>query len=136
AMAAFFFVLNSGGWRYGEGLASNEPLYIRGTTACLSAIIVMQIVNVLICRSGRQSVFSFGRLSNKLLLLGIALEIAIILVIVYAPWGNAIFQTAPISAAAWLLVIPFALAMLALEESRKWFVRLRIRPNRQTAQRK
>jgi magnesium-transporting ATPase (P-type) len=110
-----------------KAVASNEPLYIRATAACLSAIVVMQIVNVFICRSRRQSVFSFGLLSNKLLLLGVTLEIAIILLIDYTPWGNAIFQTAAIPLAAWLFVVPFALAMLALEEFRKWFVRVRIR---------
>jgi magnesium-transporting ATPase (P-type) len=46
AMAAFFFVLLGGGWHYGDALAANDPLYQQATTACLSAIIVMQIVNV------------------------------------------------------------------------------------------
>jgi magnesium-transporting ATPase (P-type) len=128
ALAAFFFVLNSGGWQYGQALSFKQPLYLRATTACLSAIIVMQIVNVFVCRSRRQSVFSFGLLSNKLLLLGVGLEIAIILLIDYTPWGNAIFQTAPIPVTVWLVMIPFAVAMLALEELRKWVVRTRIHP--------
>ena len=51
AMAAFFFVLHGGGWRYGQALAPSDPLYLRATTACFSAIIVMQIVNVFLCRS-------------------------------------------------------------------------------------
>ena len=128
ALAAFFFILYSGGWQYGQALSFKQPLYLRATTACLSAIIVMQIVNVFVCRSRRQSVFSFGLLSNKLLLLGVGLEIAIILLIDYTPWGNAIFQTAPIPVTVWLVVIPFAVAMLALEELRKWVVRTRIHP--------
>ena len=33
-------------------------LYLRATTACLSAIIVMQIVNVFLCRSSVRSVRS------------------------------------------------------------------------------
>jgi magnesium-transporting ATPase (P-type) len=129
ALAAFFFVLNSGGWQYGQALSSKQPLYLRATTACLSAIIVMQIVNVFICRSRRQSVFSFGLLSNKLLLLGVAVEVSIILLIDYTPWGNAVFQTAPIPVIVWLVVIPFAVAMLALEELHKWIVRTRIHPS-------
>ena len=58
AMAAFFFVLHAGGWRFGEELAPQDPLYLQATTACLSAIIVMQIVNVFLCRSASRSVFS------------------------------------------------------------------------------
>ncbi len=40
AMAAFFFVLHGGGWRYGQALAMSDPLYLRATTACFSAIVV------------------------------------------------------------------------------------------------
>ena len=45
------------------------------------------------------------------------------LVIAYTPVGNAIFATAPIDAGAWLFIVPFAAAMLAGEELRKWIVR-------------
>ena len=44
AMVAFFFVLREAGWRDGQPIAANDPLYIRATTACLSAIVVLQIV--------------------------------------------------------------------------------------------
>ena len=124
-MAAFFFVLNVGGWHTGQALASNYPLYRAATTACLSAIIVMQIVNVFICRSETRSAFSFGLSSNKLILLGLTIEIALVITIGYTSWGNAIFGTAPIPLTAWLFVVPFALAMLVLEELRKRAVRLR-----------
>lgn len=123
AMAAFFFVLRDGGWSHGRELAWNDPLYLQATTACLSAIIVMQVVNVFLCRSDHESVFSFGFFSNRFILWGIAAEIGLILLIDYTPWGNRIFGTAPISAAVWLFVIPFAVGMLALEEIRKRLIR-------------
>ena len=56
-MAAFFLVLVNGGWRHGDQFAWNDPLYLRATTACLSALIVMQIVNVFLCRSAVRSTF-------------------------------------------------------------------------------
>ena len=46
SMAAYFFVLHSGGWHWGESLEANDSLYLQATTACFSAIIVTQIVNV------------------------------------------------------------------------------------------
>jgi sodium/potassium-transporting ATPase subunit alpha len=85
----------------------------------------MQVVNVFICRSDRQSAFAQGFLSNKLILAGVAAEIALIATIVYTPWGNAIFGTAPIPVTTWLFILPFAIVMLVLEELRKWFVRSR-----------
>jgi sodium/potassium-transporting ATPase subunit alpha len=123
AMSIFFFVLHRGGWSYGQRLHATDPLYLQATTACLSAIIVMQVVNVFLCRSRRESAFAFNITSNPLLLVGVVVEIALILLIVYSPWGNAIFGTAPLPVIAWLSAIPFGIAMLLLEEARKWIVR-------------
>jgi magnesium-transporting ATPase (P-type) len=123
AMAAFFLVLRGGGWRYGQELARSDPLYLQATTACLAAIIVMQVINVFLCRSNRASALSFGLFSNRLVLFGIAIELALILAIVYTPAGQTLFGTAPIGTEVWLFVMPFALGMLMLEEARKWIAR-------------
>ena len=126
AMAAFFFVLNRAGWKYGENLVPQDPVYLQATTACLSTIIVMQIVNVFLCRSAARSVFSTGLLGNTLIILGVISEIAILLLINYTAWANSLLGTAPIGAAVWGVVIPFAAGMLILEETRKWLVRKRL----------
>ncbi len=123
AMAAFFYVLHNGGWHYGQTLAADDMLYLQATTACLSAIIVMQLMNVFICRHPTESVFRFAWFGNRLLLLGIASEIILILLIVYTPLGNHLFGTAPIGIDVWLYAIPFAFAMLALDELRKALLR-------------
>ncbi|MBI5213466.1 MAG: cation-transporting P-type ATPase [Nitrospirae bacterium] len=123
ALFGFFYVLNSGDWKWGEMLPSNNILYMQATTACLTAIIVTQIANVFACRSFRESVFSIGFFSNKLLFVGIAFEITLQLFIVYHPWGNAIFATSPIAAQMWLVLIPFAVLLFAAEEARKLIVR-------------
>jgi calcium-translocating P-type ATPase len=125
AMAAFFFVLGRGGWEYGQALAAGDPLYLEATTACLAAIVVMQVVNVFLCRDARESAFAFGLASNPLILAGIAAEIGLILAIVYTPWGNAAFGTAPLGSDAWLFAVPFAVGMLVLEEGRKLYLRRR-----------
>ena len=127
AMAAFFFVLGEGGWHYGEPLAPTAPLYLQATTACLAAIIVMQVVNVFLCRDPRESVFAAALKYNPLILLSIIIELALILAIVYSAPGNAVFGTAPVALDAWLFMLPFAAAMLVLEEGRKWWLRRRAR---------
>jgi magnesium-transporting ATPase (P-type) len=119
SMAAYFFVLHSGGWHWGESLEANDSLYLQATTACFSAIIVAQIVNVFLCKTPERSVFSGQFFDNRIILWGIALEIALVLVIDYTGWGNLIFGTAPIAPEVWLFVLPFALGMLLLEELRK-----------------
>jgi magnesium-transporting ATPase (P-type) len=123
AMATFFFVLYGSGWVYGQALAPSDPLYLQATTACLGAVVVMQIVNVFLCRSPTRSVWSIGLLGNPLILWGVLLEVALILLIVYTAWGNVIIGTAPISARVWLFIMPFAVGLLVLEELRKWLAR-------------
>ena len=123
AMAAFFFVLHRAGWRYGEVLSKSNPAYLEATTACLVAIVVAQVVNVFLCRHPRKSSLAFGILSNPLILFGIGVEMALILAIVYTRPGNWLFGTAPIGIAPWLFAAPFALAMWALEELRKAWLR-------------
>jgi calcium-translocating P-type ATPase len=133
AMAAFFFVLMQGGWVYGQDLPLHDLLYLRATTACLTAIVLIQGVNVFLCRSERRPAFAQGLLSNRLILLGIGVELVLLLLIAYTPWGNALFGTAPISWRAWLFVLPFAAGMLLLEEARKWLTRRRRRFDRPAA---
>jgi magnesium-transporting ATPase (P-type) len=126
-MAAFFFVLLGAGWQWGDPLSPGDRLYRQATTACLTAIVLMQVVNVHLCRSRQRSTLSRPPFDNPLITVGIVIEIALILVIDYTAAGNAVFGTAPIGAGVWLLVVPFAVAMLVLEEGRKTRVRWRAR---------
>jgi magnesium-transporting ATPase (P-type) len=127
AMAAFFFVLTGAGWNYGQSLATQDPVYLQATTACLSAIIVMQTVNVFLCRSDIRSAFSTGLLGNRLIIWGVTSEIALLLLIVYAPWGNSLLGTAAIGAEVWGFIMPFGAGMFVLEELRKALARKRMR---------
>jgi len=126
AMAAFFFVLDGAGWHYGQYLAAQDPVYRQATTACLSAIILMQIVNVFLCRSATRSVFSTGLFGNALIIFGVIAEFAVLLLVSYTPWGNDLLGTAPLGGKVWGFVMPFAAGMLILEELRKWLARRRL----------
>jgi magnesium-transporting ATPase (P-type) len=125
AMSAYLLVMLPGGWSLGQPLAPGSPLYRQATTACLVAIVIAQMVNVFLCRDERASLLRRRPLGNPLILVGLAFELALILLIVYTPPGNALIGTAPLPASAWLLTLPFAAAMLAAEEARKWLLRRR-----------
>ncbi len=119
----FFYVLYLGGWQWGEMLPGTSALYLQATTACLAGIIVTQVANVFACRSFTESVFSLGLFSNRLILFGIASEILIGSFIIYHPWGQRIFGTAPLASQIWLMLAPFAVGLLLAEETRKLVVR-------------
>ncbi len=125
-MAAFFFVLHASDWQYGTVLGLHDNLYLQATTACLSAIIAMQVVNVFLCRHPASSVFSRGHRRNRLIVYGIVFELLLLVLIDYTPWGNALFGTAPLGIEVWLFIIPFGIGMLLLEELRKALVRSQI----------
>ena len=122
-MFGFFFVLYGGGWSWGKILSPDNILYMQATTACLTAIIIAQIGNVFACRSPRESVFSIGIFSNRLIFIGIAFELALQFFIVYHPWGNRIFATQPIAMSTWLVLIPFAFLLFFADEARKAITR-------------
>ncbi|MCX7157074.1 MAG: cation-transporting P-type ATPase [Rhodocyclales bacterium] len=125
AMAVFFFVLNAVGWHYGVSLDRLDPPYLQATSACLATIVVMQMMNVILCRHPFKSSLSVGLFGNRYILLGLMAELGVILFIIYTPAGNWLFGTAPIGAEAWLLALAGAALMWVFEEGRKaWLRRL------------
>ena len=84
-----------------------------------------QIVNVFLCRHPRESALHFSPWQNPLLLLGVGVELALILLIVYTPLGNRIFGTQAFAPQVWPVIIGLALGFGVLEELRKYLVRLR-----------
>jgi len=123
AMATFFFVLHGFGWHYGETLALGDPRYLQATSACLMAIVLAQMVNLFVCRHPRLPVWHFSLLENRWLVAGLASEVGLMAAILYTPWGNSLFGTAPLALDVFLYALPFALFLGLAEETRKWFIR-------------
>ena len=102
----FFWVLHSGGWRYGEELAAADPLYRSATGLALATIMLMQIGNLVGRRSATRSGLDRGLLTNHLMLIGVALEILFSWGALYFPPLCAVLGTGPVSlqmyAMAWL----------------------------------
>lgn len=123
SMAGFFWFLSISGWQWGKYLSPHDPVYMQATTVCLTGIIVTQVANVMACRSRLLSVFSLPIKTNYIILLGIAIEITLLILIVYTSPGNIIVGTSPIPIKAWIFFIPFPLLLLGMEEIRKFIVR-------------
>ncbi len=123
SMIGYFFTLKISGWSYGQTMQPADPAYQAATTACLMGIMCMQIVNSSMCRSERKSIFSMGLFTNRMLTVGVAVQILLMVAITYTPIGNAIFHTAALPFQFWLLMVPLMSAMFALEELRKWYIR-------------
>ncbi len=122
SMAAYFYVLHAGGWQYGQALASDDPLYRQATTACLSAIIVGQMINVFLCKQAGVPLLRTSWFNNRLILLGVAVELVLILWIDYTGPGQEVFGTADLSLDAWGFILAMAPLMVVCEAVRRWLV--------------
>jgi sodium/potassium-transporting ATPase subunit alpha len=120
AMAAFFWFLYANGWTWGAPLAWTDPLYRQATTVTFAAIVMAQVANVFACRSERVSAFRLGFFSNPFILGGIAVELALLLLLVYTPLGHLILGTESLPAWAWGPLILGAAGLLLAEELRKF----------------
>ncbi len=115
AMTAYAFVITGGGWRWGQTLAISDPLYLRATTACMTAIVITQMANVFACRSETRPFAMRDILANRLLFGGVMIELLLAVGFVYTVWGQRVFGTAPIGWTAWAIALPFAAALLLLD---------------------
>ena len=120
---SYFVTLFSGGWTWGKELANNDPLYRTSITAFFASIVICQVADVLICRTRRQSIFSVGLFSNKLVWFGIGTELLLLFLIAYVPVFNTFFDTARLDWWHLLLSVPFAFAIIIGDEIRRMFVR-------------
>jgi magnesium-transporting ATPase (P-type) len=117
-LLGFFFVYWWAGWQPGETL-SVGPLYVAATTMSLAGIVACQIGNGLACRSEHDSILTLDLFSNRPLLLAIVAEVALLLLLIYAPPLAYVFHLAPLQPAHWLLLAAFGPILLILEEARK-----------------
>jgi calcium-translocating P-type ATPase len=134
SLAGFFWTYWLAGWRPGLEMAAAGDLYRRATTMTFAGIVAAQVGNLFACRTDRESVFRAGLFSNRLVLLGIAAEIGILLGLVFIPPLAAVFHLAPLAPAEWGLLLAFPPVMLGLEEARKWLMRA-TRPGRRSGAR-
>ncbi len=122
AMAAFFFYYWQTGWTglplIGEGIG-----YQTATTMTLAAIVFTQIGAVFARRTDRASIIRIGFFSNRLILVGIAVELALLCLLSYTPFLHGIFNTAPLSLSQWGFCVLWTPAVLVADEIRKAILR-------------
>jgi calcium-translocating P-type ATPase len=128
--AGFFWVLTRGGWSWGDPTGEGAPLhnaYVTATTMTFAGIVACQVGAGLATRTTRASLRQIGLVTNRLLLYGIAFEVAFAAALVYLPPLQTVFHTAPLRATDIAILAGFAVIVWATDELRRWW--LRRRPN-------
>jgi magnesium-transporting ATPase (P-type) len=127
AMSAFLFAYAVSGGGAGAAREDARPLYIQATTMTMAGIVMAQVGAGIGWRTNRQPVAEIGLLSNRLLLVGIAVEVAMIAMLAYTPGLQGVFHTGALGPWHWLFLLAWPPVVLAAEEARKAVVRGRMR---------
>ncbi len=127
-MAAFYSLYwTNGYWGQWLSLPDSGPLYRMATAMALAAVVATQIGNLFAQRTDSTSVFSLSPWSNPWLWGGVATELGILGLLLYTPWLQALFDTAPLPPAYWLVLCACMPVLLMADEVRKALVRWRLR---------
>jgi magnesium-transporting ATPase (P-type) len=125
-MAGFFYVLTRAGWSVGDPTGEGTPLhhaYLEATTMTFFSMVVCQIGTAFAARTDRASLRSIGVFSNPLLLWGIAFELALAALFIYAPPFQSLLGTAALDIGALAFAAPFPFIVWGADELRRYVVR-------------
>jgi P-type Ca2+ transporter type 2C len=102
---------------------SFERTMLLAATVYHAGVVMSQVGNALACRSDRTRSSSLGWLSNKYLWIGILIELAGIVGIIYVPFLAKIFNHVPLPAWMWVGLVLNMLVLYSVEWIRKAIVR-------------
>ncbi len=123
-MLAFYVTFWANGYAgHWLDLPSEGELYRQATTATLAAVVATQIGNVFTQRSERTSIFRIGLGGNRLIWLGIFLEVALLVAVLYVPALQRVFGTAPLPAGTLWMFFLMVPVLPMVDEIRKALAR-------------
>jgi len=121
-VSAYYFLNYLHGWPF-VNLADSGTTYRMATTMTLAAIVFSQVGAVFGCRTEHDSIFKIGLFSNRLVLMGIAVELVLLSLLVYTPFMHSIFNTAPLGCTELGFLIIWPPLILLADELRKYLRR-------------
>jgi Ca2+-transporting ATPase len=122
SMSGYFFFNWLHGWPR-TPLASQGVLYAMATTTTFAGIVATQIGAVFGCRTDRESIFKVGFFTNRLVLVGIAVELVLLNLLIYVPFLHELFHTGPIGLREWAYVLAWTPVIFFADEVRKAILR-------------
>ncbi|MEM2139779.1 HAD-IC family P-type ATPase [Nitrososphaera sp.] len=105
-------------WEQSNGASLDEA-----RTVAVNAIIMIELFYLLNSRSLSSSMFKIGVFSNKWVVIGIALMIALQMAYTYIPTMNVLFKSSPISLESWIKILGVAFLTCIIVEIEKWMLR-------------
>lgn len=85
-------------------------------TTVFAALVIFELYNAYNSRSLRDSFFKMDPRTNKKLIAGLAASLAGLLVAIYLPFMQKLFDTAPLNAESWIAILVVASAVVVVAE--------------------
>jgi magnesium-transporting ATPase (P-type) len=127
-LAGFFYLLLDAGWSPGDDTGAGSPLhhaYLQATTMTFAGIVACQIGTAVAARTEHASLRSVGLFTNRMLLWGIASELAFLAALVYVPFLQDVFGTAALGPAELAILATFPFIVWGADELRRAAIRRR-----------
>ncbi|MGD2079396.1 MAG: cation-translocating P-type ATPase C-terminal domain-containing protein, partial [Chloroflexota bacterium] len=94
-------------------------------TMVFTTLVLAQMGNALAIRSGRESLFTIGIFSNRLMVFAVLTTFILQLALIYVPFLQSVFQTVALSAAELAICLASSTIVFISVEVYKWFYRRR-----------
>ena len=98
---------------------------VAAQTVAFATLVCSELLRAYTSRSEHVSVFSIGLFSNRWMALATASSFLLLLLVIYAPFLQPFFNTAPLGLNDWLMMAPFMLVAPLAAEITKMFLRQR-----------
>ncbi len=123
AVGGYFLANFLNGWPEISLAAEGTKGYAQATTMMLAGVVFSQMGMVLNNRTDYESVWKRGLFSNRYINAGLVIEVLILAALMYVPFLNRIFNTAPITWIEWIYLICIPFLVFGIEEGRKKLLR-------------
>lgn len=118
----FVFAKYSDGY-YGHTQEELDHFLKTGQCVYFVTLVILQVANLNSVRNKRQSIFQRGPQHNPFLIIGHVVSISIAIFVTEVKGIQNLFGTASVPIKHWMLPIPLAVGLLAMDELRKLVVR-------------
>jgi magnesium-transporting ATPase (P-type) len=119
AIITFVFSLWRHGFRFGDTLATDNPLYLQAATATYVVLAITQMANLLQSRSETRSFFNVGMFRNMYIWGAILFSSTLVWLFTHVAFFQTSLHMVPIDATDWALVLFFTGVVFVYEEWRK-----------------
>lgn len=124
-IGTYIYTLLNYGWTWGQTLAEDDFIHIKGSTMAFTILVLIQMANTFNARSEKKSAFTIGLFSNRYLIGAIMISIITVIAFVEVPFFQNWLHTTNLTFNEWLMVAATSLSIFVIEEIRKFFARLK-----------